>query len=186
MSTTTIRTIAQLPWRAKPGPWCGTETLQGKGHVVRRMFADVEADVYVLVDGDDTYDAASAPEMVSLLIDQQLDMVNGARVTEIDAAYRRGHRFGNVMLASLVRWVFGDRYPTCSPATVCSPPLREVFPRPSLRLRDGNRVHRPCARTEDAGRRGAYCATRTGPPAPLPSCAPIPMACAFCAPSSCW
>jgi glycosyltransferase involved in cell wall biosynthesis len=85
------------------------ETLQGKGHVVRRMFADVDADVYVLVDGDDTYDAASAPAMVRLLIDQQLDMVNGARVTEIDTAYRRGHRFGNVMLTTLVRLVFGDR-----------------------------------------------------------------------------
>ena len=85
------------------------ETLQGKGHVVRRMFADVDADVYVLVDGDDTYDAASAPAMVRLLIDQQLDMVNGARVTEIETAYRRGHRFGNVMLTTLVRLVFGDR-----------------------------------------------------------------------------
>ncbi len=86
-----------------------TETLQGKGNVVRRMFADIEADVYVLVDGDDTYDATSAPEMVRLLVDNQLDMVNGARVTEIEAAYRRGHRFGNAMLTGIVAWIFGNR-----------------------------------------------------------------------------
>jgi glycosyltransferase involved in cell wall biosynthesis len=91
------------------------ETLQGKGHVIRRMFADIEADAYVLVDGDDTYDAAAAPEMVSLLLEGQLDMVNGRR-TEIAAqaqgpvgAYRRGHRTGNKVLSGLVRAVFGDR-----------------------------------------------------------------------------
>jgi glycosyltransferase involved in cell wall biosynthesis len=86
-----------------------TETLQGKGHVVRRMFADVEADVFVLVDGDDTYDAAMAPTMVQLMLDRQLDMVTGARVTEEEAAYRRGHRLGNAVLTSLVRWIFGNR-----------------------------------------------------------------------------
>jgi glycosyltransferase involved in cell wall biosynthesis len=91
-----------------------TESLQGKGHVVRRMFADVEADVYVLVDGDDTYEAADAPAMVALLQDNQLDMVCGIRVTEQDAghqgkAYRRGHRFGNRMLTGMVGWIFGER-----------------------------------------------------------------------------
>ena len=85
------------------------ETLQGKGNVVRRMFADIEADVYVLVDGDDTYDAAAAPEMVRMLLDERLDMVTGVRVTEIQAAYRPGHRFGNLMLTGMVRVVFGDR-----------------------------------------------------------------------------
>jgi glycosyltransferase involved in cell wall biosynthesis len=85
------------------------ETLQGKGNVVRRMFADVEADVYVLVDGDDTYDAAAAPEMVRMLLDERLDMVTGVRVTDIQAAYRPGHRFGNLMLTGMVRVVFGDR-----------------------------------------------------------------------------
>ncbi len=85
------------------------ETLQGKGHVVRRMFADVDADIYVLVDGDDTYDAAAAPEMVRSLLDEQLDMVNGARVTEIADAYRRGHRLGNAVLSGIVRWIFGNR-----------------------------------------------------------------------------
>jgi len=86
-----------------------TETLQGKGHVVRRMFADVEADIYVLADGDDTYQASAAPEMVRMLVESQLDMVTAVRVTEIEAAYRRGHRFGNVMLTAMVRWIFGDR-----------------------------------------------------------------------------
>jgi glycosyltransferase involved in cell wall biosynthesis len=85
------------------------ETLQGKGNVVRRMFADVEADVYVLVDGDDTYDASAAPEMVRMLLDERLDMVTGVRVTDIEAAYRPGHRFGNLMLTGMVRVVFGDR-----------------------------------------------------------------------------
>ena len=83
------------------------ERKQGKGHVVARAFADVEADVYVMVDGDDTYDAADAPRMVAMLLDGRLDMVTGTRVTEIAAAYRRGHRFGNVMLTGAVRWVFG-------------------------------------------------------------------------------
>lgn len=86
-----------------------SETQQGKGHVVRRMFADVQADIYVLVDGDDTYDATVAPMLVRHLVDHQLDMVNGARVTDIQAAYRPGHRFGNVMLTSIVAGIFGNR-----------------------------------------------------------------------------
>lgn len=85
------------------------EPLQGKGQVIRRMFADVDADAYVLVDGDATYDPTSAPAMVRLLLDERLDMVNGARVTEIEAAYRRGHRFGNQLLTGIVAWVFGNR-----------------------------------------------------------------------------
>jgi hypothetical protein len=76
---------------------------------MRRMFADVEADVYVLVDGDDTYDAACAPDLVDILVSQSLDMVNAARKTEIDEAYRPGHRFGNVLLTSLVKFSFGNR-----------------------------------------------------------------------------
>jgi glycosyltransferase involved in cell wall biosynthesis len=86
------------------------ELLQGKGNVVRRMFADIEADIYVLVDGDDTYDAAKSPEMIHLLIERQLDMVNAARVTKSREAYRPGHRFGNWMLSSIVRGIFGDRF----------------------------------------------------------------------------
>ncbi len=86
------------------------EPLQGKGNVVRRMFADIEADVYVLVDGDATYDAQTAPAMIGCLLDQQLDMVNGARTTVIREAYRPGHRFGNWLLTGIVRWIFGDRF----------------------------------------------------------------------------
>jgi glycosyltransferase involved in cell wall biosynthesis len=85
------------------------ESLQGKGNVVRRMFADIEADIYVMVDGDDTYDAASAPKLIRELIDEQLDMVNGARVSTAEAAYRPGHRFGNLLLTGLVTMVFGKR-----------------------------------------------------------------------------
>lgn len=85
------------------------ETLQGKGNVVRRMFADVHADIYVLTDGDDTYKADSAVDMIRLLVEHQLDMVSGIRVSEAEAAYRRGHRFGNMILSGLVRWIFGDR-----------------------------------------------------------------------------
>ncbi|WP_419468822.1 glycosyltransferase family 2 protein [Azospirillum brasilense] len=85
------------------------EPLQGKGNVMRRMFSDIEADVYVLVDGDDTYHAPSAPLMVKRLWDDQLDMVNGARVTEIVKAYRPGHRFGNKLLTGMVALIFGNR-----------------------------------------------------------------------------
>jgi glycosyltransferase involved in cell wall biosynthesis len=85
------------------------EPLRGKGNVMRRMFADVEADVYVLVDGDDTYDASSAPKLVEMLITQSLDMVNAARKTQIKEAYRPGHRFGNLLLTHLVTMSFGNR-----------------------------------------------------------------------------
>jgi hypothetical protein len=86
------------------------EPLQGKGNVVRRMFADIEADVYVLVDGDDTYYADCAPVMVQTLLDNQLDMVIGRRVSDINEAYRHGHRFGNVLLTLLVSAIFGKRF----------------------------------------------------------------------------
>jgi glycosyltransferase involved in cell wall biosynthesis len=86
-----------------------SETLQGKGHVIRRMFADIEADIYVLVDGDDTYDARAAPDMVNLLLENHLDMVSAARTTEEDDAYRRGHRLGNLALTGIVRLIFGKR-----------------------------------------------------------------------------
>lgn len=85
------------------------ETLAGKGNVVRRMFADVEADIYIMVDGDDTYDAKAAPTMVKRLIEEQLDLVNGRRVTSIKKAYRPGHRFGNRLLTGLVASIFGKR-----------------------------------------------------------------------------
>lgn len=94
---------------AEAGAIVRHESLQGKGNVVRRMFADVEADVYVMVDGDDTYHAASAPALIHKLLADQLDMVNAARVTQVEAAYRPGHRFGNLMLTALVTFVFGKR-----------------------------------------------------------------------------
>lgn len=85
------------------------EPLQGKGYVVRRMFADVEADVYLLADGDDTYDAGAARLLVDRLVDESLDMVNASRAAQAQAAYRRGHRFGNWLLTTLVQRLFGNR-----------------------------------------------------------------------------
>src|SRR5271155_4198828 len=86
------------------------ETYQGKGHVVRRMFNDVEADVYVLVDGDATYDAPSAPAMIAKLIEERLDMVVAARIDRETAAYRRGHRTGNRLLTGFVAHMFGRSF----------------------------------------------------------------------------
>jgi glycosyltransferase involved in cell wall biosynthesis len=83
------------------------ETRQGKGNVVRRMFSDIDADVYVLVDGDATYHAPSAPAMIARLLDERLDMVVAARVHADDAAYRRGHVTGNRLLTGFVDTVFG-------------------------------------------------------------------------------
>ena len=100
------RTAAEA---AAAGAVVRTENLQGKGFVIRRMFADIEADAYVLVDGDDTYDPGDAPAMVQLLLDNRLDMVNGVRVTDVAAAYRRGHQVGNAVLTGIVRTIFGDR-----------------------------------------------------------------------------
>lgn len=84
--------------------------LQGKGNVVRTMFSDVDADAYVLVDGDGTYEAAASPAMVRALISEGFDMVSGARESEAVEAYRRGHRFGNWLLTTLVREIFGRRF----------------------------------------------------------------------------
>ena len=87
------------------------ETRQGKGHVVRRMFADVEADIYVLTDGDGTYDAASAPAMIDKLISERLDMVAGSRLTTYEGeAFRRGHRFGNDLLTGFLGLCFGRTF----------------------------------------------------------------------------
>jgi len=87
-----------------------SERRQGKGHVVRRMFADVEADVYVLVDGDATYDAPSAPRMIDRLLDEHLDMIVGLRVDQTQAAYRLGHRTGNRMLTEFLSSTFGRAF----------------------------------------------------------------------------
>jgi glycosyltransferase involved in cell wall biosynthesis len=87
-----------------------SERRQGKGHVVRRMFADVDADIYVLADGDATYDAASAPRLIVRLVEDHLDMVVGLRVDQAEAAYRRGHRTGNRMLTQFLSSVFGQAF----------------------------------------------------------------------------
>ena len=94
---------------AAAGAVVRSESQPGKGSVVRRMFADIEADAYVLVDGDGTYDASAAPEMVRRLLEERLDMVTAIRVDESVGAYRPGHRFGNLMLTGMVRLVFGNR-----------------------------------------------------------------------------
>ena len=82
------------------------ERRPGKGNVVRRMFQDIEADIYVMVDGDDTYDAAVAPQLVGKLVTENLDMLVGKRVETHQAAYRMGHRLGNRVLTGLVGWLF--------------------------------------------------------------------------------
>ncbi|QUS40264.1 glycosyltransferase [Tardiphaga alba] len=84
-----------------------SERHQGKGHVVRRMFADVDADIYILVDGDATYDAASAPAMIAKLIDERLDMVVAHRIDQDEKAYRTGHRTGNFLLTRFLADTFG-------------------------------------------------------------------------------
>ncbi len=87
-----------------------SERRQGKGHVVRRMFADIDADIYVLVDGDATYDTASAPRMIDMLLSDHLDMVVGFRVDQAEAAYRPGHRTGNWMLTGFLSSMFGQAF----------------------------------------------------------------------------
>ncbi|SCC93044.1 Glycosyl transferase family 2 [Thiomonas sp. X19] len=85
------------------------ETQQGKGHVVRRMFRDIDADFYLMVDGDDTYQASVAPEMLALAQSGPFDLVNCVRQETEGDAYRNGHRWGNAMLTGVVRSIFGDR-----------------------------------------------------------------------------
>ena len=101
------RTIAVA---REAGAQVRSERRQGKGHVVRRMFADIDADIYVLVDGDATYDAASAPRMIDALVADHLDMVVGFRVDQAVAAYRPGHRAGNRMLTGFLSNVFGQAF----------------------------------------------------------------------------
>lgn len=85
------------------------ESQQGKGHVVRRMFRDIDADFYLMVDGDDTYDASLAPDMLKLAMSGPYDLVNCVRCETGDTAYRGGHRFGNQLLTGVVRQIFGNR-----------------------------------------------------------------------------
>lgn len=94
----------------KAGAIVRVERRQGKGNVVRRMFADIDSDIYVLVDGDATYDASRAPDMVARLIEDNNDMVVACRMHEMANAYRAGHRFGNVVLTRFVAWLFGKSF----------------------------------------------------------------------------
>jgi glycosyltransferase involved in cell wall biosynthesis len=95
---------------AEAGAVVRSERQQGKGHVVRRMFADVDADVYVMADGDLTYDPQAAPAMVDLLLAEQLDMVVGTRRHEAKQAYRGGHVLGNRLFTGLLAGLFGRSF----------------------------------------------------------------------------
>jgi glycosyltransferase involved in cell wall biosynthesis len=117
---------------AATGAAVRSEALRGKGNVVRRMFADIEADVYVLVDGDGTYDAPNAKGMVECLLENSLDMVNAARVSATQAAFRRGHLLGNKLLSGAVAIVFGTRIQdTLSGYRVFSRRFAKSFPAPA-------------------------------------------------------
>lgn len=104
-STDNTITIAQ-----HAGALIHTVNYQGKGNVIRRMFADIDADIYLLVDGDDTYNANTAPDMIKKLLDENLDMVVGCRTTSEVTAYRSGHRLGNVLLSNCVAHLFGKTF----------------------------------------------------------------------------
>src|SRR5690242_7188393 len=95
---------------AHAGAVVRTEKQQGKGHVVRRMFADIDADIYVMADGDLTYDPKAAPAMVDLLLAEQLDMVVGTRRHEEKEAYRGGHVLGNRIFTGLLSSLFGRSF----------------------------------------------------------------------------
>ena len=95
---------------AKAGAVVRTERQQGKGNVVRRMFADIDADVYIMADGDLTYDPKAAPAMVDMLLDEQLDMVVGTRKHEQAEAYRGGHVLGNKVFTGLLSGLFGRSF----------------------------------------------------------------------------
>lgn len=95
---------------AAAGAVVRSEKQQGKGHVVRRMFADIDADVYIMADGDLTYDPAAAPAMVEMLLKEQLDMVVGTRRHERRDAYRGGHVLGNRVFTGLLAGLFGRSF----------------------------------------------------------------------------
>lgn len=85
------------------------EPKQGKGQVVRRMFSDIDADIYLMMDGDGTYDVASAPKLIQALIDEQLDMVIGTRAQN-EQAFRKGHQFGNKIFNMTLKTLFQSNF----------------------------------------------------------------------------
>ena len=114
---------------AAAGALVRSEPRQGKGNVVRRMFADIEADAYILVDGDDTYDPGAAAGMIDQLLDGGLDMVVGCRRDQVQSAYRQGHRFGNAVLTGFLAWMFGRAFTdTLSGYRVFSRRFVKTFP----------------------------------------------------------
>ncbi len=160
------------------------ERRQGKGFVVRRMFTDIDADVYVLVDGDATYDAPSARRMVNKLLHDRLDMVVGDRVDQDVAAYRAGHRAGNWLLTSSVATMFGPTFQRHAVGlSRVLAPLRQILSDAVRRFRDRDRAGHPCARTRIAGRRNRHAVLRTARRARPPSSRPGATASAFCGPS---
>ncbi|NVN37666.1 glycosyltransferase family protein [Komagataeibacter swingsii] len=104
-------------------------SLQGKGYAVSRMFADIDADFYILADGDATYEAEAAPKMLQLAQSERLDMITGIRVTDRKAAYRPGHVLGNRILAGCVAIIFGNHISDLlSGYRVLSKRLRQIVP----------------------------------------------------------
>ncbi len=124
-----------------------SEPVKGQGSVIRRMFADVEADVYVMVDGDGTYEAAAAPAMVERLVAGNLDMVLGARVpVEGENPHRRWHKFGNALLNRLINALFGGKFTDCySGYRVMSRRLVKSFPTMSQRFEPDLQMAAHCA-----------------------------------------
>ena len=86
------------------------EGRQGKGNAVRRLFSDIDADIYVMIDGDATYEADAAPRLVSKMVENGYDFLNGSRISDLEKAYRPGHRFGNWLLSSMVQSIFGSGF----------------------------------------------------------------------------
>ena len=150
--TTTARVTAPRVAASGAGAIVRTEPRPGKGGVVRRMLGEIDADVYVIVDGDATYDAASAQRMVDELVVNDLDMVTAIRDEQGDgAAYRRGHRLGNRAFNALLGALFGARPgDMLSGYRVLSRRFAKSFPGRVARIRDRNRAHRPCARAAAA------------------------------------
>ncbi len=95
---------------ARAGAVVRFESRQGKGHVVRSMFANIEADIYLMVDGDGTYDCLRAHELVDTLLKNQLDMVIGTRVEKTETAHRAGHKFGNQLFNFALKVLFQSNF----------------------------------------------------------------------------
>ena len=152
------------------------EPLKGKGNVVRRAFADIDADIYLLIDGDDTYDAFAAPAMIERLVSENLDQVVGVRrqVEGLDgSAYRPNHELGNRVLNRIVCAIFGDSMgDMLSGYRVFSRRFVQELPGRVAGVRDRDRADRPLAGAADPVGHGRRWTSATAPRAASPSCAP--------------